>query len=69
MTYAPGTWHAPMIVVGERDIDFVVLQWANGVAAEDCQEVDTAEGQLDVLVQEGAFGLRTGIGSSGRPKL
>lgn len=31
--------HAPMVVIGEKPIDFVVVQFANGVAIEDCQEV------------------------------
>ncbi|KAL4913826.1 ureidoglycolate hydrolase [Aspergillus aurantiobrunneus] len=39
VTYGAGTWHAPMVVVGERRVDFVVVQFANGVAEEDCQEV------------------------------
>ncbi|KAI1154624.1 ureidoglycolate hydrolase [Nemania diffusa] len=41
VTYAAGTWHAPMIALGPRDsaIDFVVVQFANDVPVEDCQEV------------------------------
>lgn len=39
VTYAPGTWHAPMIVLGSRRVDFLVTQFANGVANDDCQEV------------------------------
>ncbi|KAI4166823.1 MAG: hypothetical protein LQ343_007724 [Gyalolechia ehrenbergii] len=39
VTYGAGTWHAPMVVVGEARIDFVVAQFANGVGEEDCQEV------------------------------
>ena len=31
--------HAPMIVVGSHHVDFVVWQYSNGVAQEDCQEV------------------------------
>jgi ureidoglycolate lyase len=59
VTYGPGTWHAPMVVLGQRDVDFVVCQYANGVGIEDCQEVD--------LIQEGGEGLtvvvdRAGIG-------
>jgi len=38
VTYGPGTWHAPMVALGERPIEFVVVQYANGVAEEDCQE-------------------------------
>jgi ureidoglycolate lyase len=40
VTYAAGTWHAPMVVLGDEKIDFVVLQWANGVGNEDCQECE-----------------------------
>lgn len=44
VTYAPGTWHAPMVALGHRPgvattLDFVVTQFANGVPDEDCQEV------------------------------
>lgn len=39
VTYGPGTWHAPMVVLGDTSIDFVVVQYANGVGDEDCQEV------------------------------
>nr|POF15294.1 ureidoglycolate lyase [Quercus suber] len=40
VTYGAGTWHAPMVVLGEREIEFVVVQHANGIADEDCQEVE-----------------------------
>ena len=51
VTYGAGTWHAPMIVVGEEDVDFVVVQFANGVAEEDCQEVELrGEGEEGVVV-------------------
>ena len=40
VTYGAGTWHAPMVVVGERPVEFVVLQNMNGVDIEDCQEVE-----------------------------
>ncbi|KAK4095905.1 ureidoglycolate hydrolase [Parathielavia hyrcaniae] len=43
VTYGAGTWHAPMVALGEKPaeaMDFVVVQFANGVAIEDCQEVD-----------------------------
>ncbi|KAK4133782.1 ureidoglycolate hydrolase, partial [Trichocladium antarcticum] len=41
VTYAAGTWHAPMVALGAAGtaVDFVVVQFANGVAGEDCQEV------------------------------
>jgi ureidoglycolate lyase len=40
VTYGAGTWHAPMVVIGKKAIDFVVVQFANGVEIEDCQEVE-----------------------------
>ncbi|KAI1622979.1 ureidoglycolate hydrolase [Exophiala viscosa] len=39
VTYGPGTWHAPMVVMGQRRVDFVVTQFANGIPDDDCQEV------------------------------
>lgn len=39
VTYGAGTWHAPMVVIGKSPVSFVVVQYANGVGAEDCQEV------------------------------
>jgi ureidoglycolate lyase len=39
VTYGQGTWHAPMVVVGQRRVDFVVTQFANGIPDDDCQEV------------------------------
>ncbi|KAL1881426.1 hypothetical protein VTK73DRAFT_3944 [Phialemonium thermophilum] len=41
VTYGAGTWHAPMVALGEpgTSLDFVVTQFANGVADEDCQEI------------------------------
>ncbi|RAL09261.1 ureidoglycolate hydrolase [Aspergillus homomorphus CBS 101889] len=44
VTYGPGTWHAPMVVVGDRRVDFLVVQFVNGVDSEDCQEVVFGEG-------------------------
>lgn len=50
VTYGAGTWHAPMVALaggtgregdgdGDGVVDFVVVQFANGVGVEDCQEV------------------------------
>ncbi|ORY68763.1 ureidoglycolate hydrolase [Pseudomassariella vexata] len=41
VTYGAGTWHAPMVALGPAGttVDFVVVQFANDVAVEDCQEV------------------------------
>ena len=45
VTYAVGTWHAPMVVVGAEPVSFVVTQFANGVAGEDCEEVGVGGGR------------------------
>lgn len=51
VTYGAGTWHAPMVVVGKRQINFVVTQFSNGVGLEDCQEVEwKANGGRIVMV-------------------
>lgn len=42
VTYGVGTWHAPMVVVGRRRVDFVVVQFVNGTA-DDCEEVEVGE--------------------------
>jgi ureidoglycolate lyase len=43
ITYGVGIWHAPMIVAGKRPISFVVTQFSNGVAKDDCEEVTIPE--------------------------
>ncbi|EGX96427.1 Ureidoglycolate hydrolase [Cordyceps militaris CM01] len=48
VTYGAGTWHAPMVVLGPpgTTLDFVVTQFASGVAEEDCQLLEfEAEGR------------------------
>ena len=40
VTYGVGTWHAPMIVIGDSPVDFVVLQYKNQVAQDDCEEIE-----------------------------
>ncbi|KAF2660731.1 hypothetical protein K491DRAFT_688177 [Lophiostoma macrostomum CBS 122681] len=71
VTYGAGTWHAPMVVIGDRPIDFVVVQFANGVGPEDCQEIvlkpdGSAEEGMVVLVDSDSSGrvlVKAGIGS------
>jgi ureidoglycolate lyase len=71
VTYGAGTWHAPMAVIGERPIDFVVVQFANGVANEDCQEVELqsqggSEEGIVVQVDMDPWGkvlVKAGVGS------
>lgn len=56
VTYGAGTWHAPMVVLGEKSVDFVVVQYANGVGIEDCQEVvlKAEDGKgTSVMIQSG----------------
>ncbi|KAK0101231.1 Ureidoglycolate lyase [Cadophora gregata] len=83
VTYAAGTWHAPMVVLGRRPVDFVVVQFANGVGGEDCQEVEFGfEGEqgdekehrrIGVLVKGMGIGMGMGMGMGherrGRAKL
>jgi len=64
VTYAAGTWHAPMVVLGLKSIDFVVVQFANGVALEDCQEMIIAPEQgatqgLAVMINATSSGERS----------
>jgi ureidoglycolate lyase len=71
VTYGAGTWHAPMIVIGDRPIDFVVVQFANEVSIEDCQEVllkPNGNSQEGVVVTvdtdgSGAVQVKAGVGS------
>jgi ureidoglycolate lyase len=71
VTYGAGTWHAPMAAIGERAIDFVVVQYANGVGIEDCQEISLkvgrdAEEGLVVMVDadlSGKVQVKAGIGA------
>lgn len=59
VTYGPGTWHAPMVVLGSQSVDFVVVQYANGVALEDCQEVaitkDAEAEGINVMIDQCVF--------------
>ncbi|KAF2011707.1 hypothetical protein BU24DRAFT_426795 [Aaosphaeria arxii CBS 175.79] len=71
VTYGAGTWHAPMAVIGDRPIDFVVVQFANGVSDEDVQEVilkpaPSAEEGMVVSVDSDRSGrvlVKAGVGS------
>ncbi|KAF2130011.1 hypothetical protein P153DRAFT_315545, partial [Dothidotthia symphoricarpi CBS 119687] len=71
VTYGAGTWHAPMVVIGDRPIDFVVVQFANQVGLEDCQEIllapqGTAKEGIVVTVDSDSSGkvqIKAGVGS------
>ncbi|CAG8114850.1 unnamed protein product [Penicillium salamii] len=56
VTYGVGTWHAPMVVLGKRRVDFVVVQFVNGVGDEDCQEAAFGEGVVVDLGRKGQLG-------------
>ncbi|KAJ5271438.1 hypothetical protein N7505_007196 [Penicillium chrysogenum] len=56
VTYGVGTWHAPMVVLGRRRVDFVVVQFVNGVGDEDCQEAAFGEGVVVDLGRKGQLG-------------
>jgi len=53
VTYGVGTWHAPMVVLGKREVEFVVLVHENGVASDDCQEVVVGGEGVNVEVRQG----------------
>ncbi|KAJ5114540.1 Ureidoglycolate hydrolase [Penicillium alfredii] len=58
VTYGVGTWHAPMVVLGRRRVDFVVVQFVNGVGDEDCQEAAFDEGIVVDLGHNGQHGRK-----------
>lgn len=58
VTYGAGTWHAPMVVLGQRRVDFVVVQHVNGVDDEDCQEAAFGEGIVVDLGGKGQYGRK-----------
>lgn len=58
VTYGAGTWHAPMVVVGKKSVDFVVVQYANGIEIEDCQEV--------LIHSSGQEGIEVAVTSVGK---
>jgi ureidoglycolate lyase len=45
VTYAAGTWHAPMVVIGQKPVSFVVVQNVGDINEEDCQEVTWSKSQ------------------------
>jgi len=48
VTYGAGTWHAPMIVIGTKAVEFVVTQYVNGVVLDDCQEKEVQGPTVDL---------------------
>lgn len=56
VTYGAGTWHAPMVALGEPGtaVDFVVMQFVSGVGIEDCQEVVLSTGDVSGSDSAGA---------------
>ncbi|PPJ57652.1 hypothetical protein CBER1_00101 [Cercospora berteroae] len=68
VTYGPGTWHAPMVVLGAKEIEFVVVQYANGVGIEDCQEceIDADNGE-GVIIDVGVDGSAADEADASKP--
>jgi ureidoglycolate lyase len=61
VTYGAGTWHAPMVALGDKGtdaMDFVVVQFANGVTFEDCQEVYLEGGSESRPGPQAGLGVR-----------
>ncbi|KAK6520790.1 Ureidoglycolate lyase [Arthrobotrys conoides] len=50
VTYGVGTWHAPMVVLGDGPIEFVVVMHENGVPLEDCEECEIEGGRVKVEI-------------------
>ncbi|KLU86820.1 ureidoglycolate hydrolase [Magnaporthiopsis poae ATCC 64411] len=66
VTYAAGTWHAPMVALGAEGsvVDFFVVQYANGVPIEDCQEAVLLSPQTSApgpAAEGGAPGQQMGV--------
>jgi len=60
VTYAAGTWHAPMVVVGKNAIEFVVLVHENGVEGEDTQEAGIDGDGVPVHIPKDVSWVATG---------
>ena len=58
--YSAGTWHAPVVVVGDGRADFMVSQWMSGRDREDCQEIEIAEG-ISIDLGEKGDGEKIGL--------
>ena len=67
VTYGVGTWHAPMIVLGKRRVDFVVTQFINGTE-DDCEEVvvESVEVELEGLPEGTEVGREQMMNSVGK---
>ncbi|KAA8642271.1 hypothetical protein EYZ11_008874 [Aspergillus tanneri] len=61
VTYGVGVWHAPMVLLGSRRVDFVVVQFVNGVGDEDCQEVGFGDGIVVDLRRGRSLALETSV--------
>lgn len=73
VTYGVGVWHAPMVVVGAESVGFVVVQVANGVGEDDCEEVELMgegnEGDAGVVVVVPELGGLVGDGKGMKSRL
>ncbi|KAK4191164.1 ureidoglycolate hydrolase [Podospora australis] len=69
VTYGAGTWHAPMVGLGETGtaLDFLVVQFANGVAVEDCQEVYFSSSSKGEVERRGEERITVRLSSRSKP--
>ncbi|MCJ1334014.1 Ureidoglycolate lyase [Thelotrema lepadinum] len=51
ITYGAAVWHAPMMVLGEHAITFVVTQFVNDVPEDDCEECEIKSAGYGVHIQ------------------
>ncbi|RPB04771.1 ureidoglycolate hydrolase [Choiromyces venosus 120613-1] len=49
ISYSPGTWHAPIVVLGKEDVQFAVVVDTNGNPQDDTEEVEI-EGKATVVI-------------------
>ncbi|KAJ3387233.1 hypothetical protein HDU84_000955 [Entophlyctis sp. JEL0112] len=52
VTYGQGVWHSPMVVIGTKSIHFAVLMWVNGIARDECTEVEVVTENVLLKVNE-----------------
>ncbi|KAJ3131280.1 hypothetical protein HK100_006552 [Physocladia obscura] len=48
VTYGAGVWHSPMVVLGKVSVTFAVLMWVNGVAKDECTEVEVVTEEVEI---------------------
>lgn len=57
VTYGPGVWHAPVVVLGTRPVEFAQVRFCNGVPQEDRQDVQLSRTEEEEGEQAGLMVL------------